>query len=57
MDQLTAYLTDTKIPVGKTAKAIFDWLNAHAAVVFNFISRVLDGLINGILHALEFPIR
>ena len=55
MDQLTAYLTDTKIPVGKTAKAIFDWLNAHAAVVFNFISRVLDGLINGILHALEFP--
>ena len=55
MDQITALLTDTKIPVGKTAKAIFDWLNAHAAFIFNIISKLLDGLINGILKILEFP--
>ncbi|WP_347266223.1 choline ABC transporter permease subunit [Paracoccus sp. (in: a-proteobacteria)] len=55
MDQLTAFLTDTKIPVGRTAKAIFDWLNAHAAFVFDFISRMLDGLINAILTLLELP--
>ena len=24
-------MTETKIPVGKTAKAVFDWLNLHAA--------------------------
>ncbi|WP_313350404.1 choline ABC transporter permease subunit [Paracoccus sp. (in: a-proteobacteria)] len=55
MDQLTALLTETKIPVGRTAKAIFDWLNAHASVVFNFISKVMEGLIGGILKILEFP--
>jgi len=55
MDQLTELLTGTKIPVGKTAKAIFDWLNAHAAFVFNSISKGLDWLINGILSILEFP--
>ncbi|KRW93554.1 choline ABC transporter permease subunit [Paracoccus sp. MKU1] len=55
MDQLTALLTDTKIPVGRTAKAIFDWLNANAAVVFNFISTLMDGLIGGILKMLVFP--
>ena len=55
MDQITAILTDTKIPVGKTAKAIFDWLNAHAAFVFNAISKELDWLIGMILTVLEFP--
>ncbi len=55
MDQLTAFLTETKIPVGRTAKAIFDWLNAHAAVVFNAVSRLMEGLIGGILRMLEFP--
>lgn len=55
MDQITALVTGTKIPVGKTAKAIFDWLNAHAAFIFNAISQGLDWLINGILAILDFP--
>lgn len=55
MDQLTELLTGTKIPVGKTAKAIFDWLNAHAAFIFNAISKVLESLIKGILVVLDFP--
>ena len=55
MEQLTELLTGTKIPVGKTAKAIFDWLNLHAASLFNAISSLMDGLISAILHMLEFP--
>lgn len=55
MDKLTALLTETKIPVGKTAKWVFDWLNGHAAPFFNFISKVMESLINGILGVLEYP--
>ena len=55
MDQLTKLLTETKIPVGKTAKAVFDWLNLHAAAFFNAVSSLLDGLIGAILKLLEFP--
>jgi hypothetical protein len=29
-----AFDRQTKIPVGKTAKALFDWLNLHAAAFF-----------------------
>ena len=55
MDKLTELVTSEKIPVGRTAKAIFDWLNANAAPLFNAISRLLESLINGILAMLEFP--
>ncbi|MDB6177993.1 choline ABC transporter permease subunit [Paracoccus sp. Z330] len=55
MEQLTAIVTDNKIPVGKTAKALFDWLNTNAAVLFNSISTAMDWLIGQILAALEFP--
>ncbi|TRW96759.1 choline ABC transporter permease subunit [Paracoccus sp. M683] len=55
MEQLTNLVTDHKIPVGKTAKAVFDWLNAHAAWLFDAISTALDALIDGILWLLETP--
>ena len=55
MEQLTALVTDNKIPVGRTAKAVFDWLNANAAGLFNTISTALDWLIGRILAALEAP--
>ena len=55
MEQLTAWVTDNKIPVGRTAKAIFDWLNANAAGLFNTIAGVLEWLIGGILAGLEAP--
>lgn len=55
MDKLTDLLTETKIPVGKTAKWVFDWLNSHAAPFFNLISNVMESLINGILWVLEYP--
>ena len=55
MEQLTALVTDNKIPVGRTAKTVFDWLNANAAGLFNTISNTLDWLIGRILAALEAP--
>ncbi|WP_299904522.1 choline ABC transporter permease subunit [uncultured Paracoccus sp.] len=55
MEQLTNLVTDHKIPVGKGAKAVFDWLNAHAAWLFQAISDGLNGLIAGILWLLETP--
>ncbi|MTD99076.1 choline ABC transporter permease subunit [Paracoccus sp. YIM 132242] len=55
MEQLTALVTDNKIPVGRTAKSAFDWLNANAAGLFNIIAGVLEWLIGRILAALEAP--
>jgi glycine betaine/proline transport system permease protein len=55
MEQLTTLVTDHKIPVGKWAKTIFDWLNTHAAGLFDAISTGLEALIDGILWLLEAP--
>ncbi|MBM3606686.1 MAG: choline ABC transporter permease subunit [Alphaproteobacteria bacterium] len=55
MEQLTALVTDNKIPVGRTAKRVFDWLNANAAPVFDAISNAMEALIAGILAALQAP--
>ncbi len=49
------WLTDYKIPVGKTAKHIFDWFKTHAGPFFDFLSTVLDGMIAGILWVLQTP--
>jgi glycine betaine/proline transport system permease protein len=49
------WLTDYKIPVGKTAKAIFDWMNDNLGGVFDAISTGLEGMINGILWLLQAP--
>lgn len=55
MEQLTTLITDNKIPVGRTAKTVFDWLNANASWLFNAISGAMDWLIGRILAALQFP--
>ncbi|MEY4697939.1 MAG: choline transporter permease subunit [Pseudomonadota bacterium] len=49
------WLTDTKIPVGKVAKAIFDWLNDNAGPLFDAISLVMEAMIAGILWLLQSP--
>jgi len=51
MDWLTAY----KLPVGKTAKVVFDWLKAHAGGFFDTISDLMQALIDGILWLLQTP--
>jgi glycine betaine/proline transport system permease protein len=49
------WLTETKIPVGKTAKAVFDWMNAHLGPFFDAISVILEAMIAGILWLLSAP--
>lgn len=55
MEQLTAWITDTKIPVGRTARTGFDWLNANAAWFFDALSDAMTALISGVLAALQAP--
>lgn len=49
------WLTDTKIPVGRTAKAIFDWMNTNLGPLFDLISDVMEAMIDGILWVLQTP--
>lgn len=49
------WLTDYKIPVGKTAKLVFDWFKTHAGPFFDFLSTLLDAMIAGILWVLQTP--
>ena len=49
------WLTENKIPVGKWASNIFDWLQIHGGWFFDGLSDAMDALIEGILWALETP--
>jgi glycine betaine/proline transport system permease protein len=49
------WLTDYKIPVGKVAKTIFDWMKDNLSPLFDAISAVMDAMIEGILWLLQTP--
>jgi glycine betaine/proline transport system permease protein len=49
------WLTDYKIPVGKTAKSVFDWMNGNLGGLFDAISAALEAMIDGILWLLQTP--
>nr|WP_319385891.1 choline ABC transporter permease subunit [uncultured Roseibium sp.] len=49
------WLTEYKLPIGKWAKAFFDWLTVNAAWIFDGISIFLESLIDGILWLLQTP--
>ncbi|MBD1544639.1 choline ABC transporter permease subunit [Roseibium aggregatum] len=49
------WLTDNKIPIGKGAKAVVDWLTDNAAWFFDGISYALAAMIDGILWVLQAP--
>jgi glycine betaine/proline transport system permease protein len=49
------WLTDTKIPVGETAGALFDWLQANGGWLFDGLADALDLMIEWILWALSAP--
>lgn len=49
------WLTDNKIPVGKTARAAFDWLQANGAWFFDRLAQVMEALIDSILWVLQTP--
>jgi glycine betaine/proline transport system permease protein len=49
------WLTDRKIPVGDTARLLFDWLQDNGAWFFDGLSDVLEAGIDGILWAFQTP--
>ncbi len=49
------WLTDSKIPVGKVSKNIFDWLKENAAPFFDALAQLMEWLIDGILWVLQTP--
>ena len=46
---------DRKIAVGRSAKAIFEWMNSNLGAVFDTISAVMEAMINAILFVLQAP--
>lgn len=49
------WLTDTKIPVGRTAGQIFDWLQTNAAWFFDGLSIAMRTLIDAVLWLFQTP--
>lgn len=50
------WITQTKIPVGRHAKAAFDWMQAHLGGLFDGIAAVLQTIIDALLLVLQWPI-
>jgi glycine betaine/proline transport system permease protein len=48
-------VTDAKIPVGKLAKQVFDWMKVNLNWLFDAMSVAMEGLIGGILWLLTAP--
>ncbi|NEY91465.1 choline ABC transporter permease subunit [Tabrizicola oligotrophica] len=49
------WLTDNKIPVGKVAKTINDWMSDNLGGLFDAIALVMESLIEAILWLLQTP--
>jgi glycine betaine/proline transport system permease protein len=49
------WLTDQKLPIGAWAKSAVDWLIDNGGFVFDWLSVVLKGMIDGLLWLLELP--
>ena len=49
------WLSDNKIPVGRTAGDAFDWLQANGAWFFDGLEEGMRALVDGIMAALQFP--
>lgn len=49
------WLTANKIPVGKTARTVFDWLQENGAWFFDGLALGLETLIDGVLWVLQTP--
>lgn len=49
------WLTDTKIPIGKAAKNLFEWLQENGEGFFDALSVVLERLIESFLWVLQSP--
>jgi len=49
------WLTDTKIPIGATARTMFDWLQDNGAWFFDGLSDTMEAVIDAILWVFQTP--
>lgn len=49
------WLTEYKIPVGKAAANVFDWIRDHAGAFLESVSGLMEAMINAILWILQAP--
>ena len=49
------WLTQNKIPIGKWARALFDWLQGNFAFAFDALSDAIEAMIEAILWLLQAP--
>ena len=49
------WLTDNKIPIGKWARNVFDWMQDNGAWFFDSLADALEAMIDGILWVLQTP--
>jgi glycine betaine/proline transport system permease protein len=49
------WLTENKIPIGKWAAGVFDWLQVNAALFFDTLADAMEALIEAILWVLQTP--
>ncbi|MBL4766872.1 MAG: choline ABC transporter permease subunit [Rhodobacteraceae bacterium] len=49
------WLTDNKIPIGKWAASVFDWLQENGAWFFDGLADMMEAMIDGILWVLQTP--
>ncbi|QHQ35239.1 choline ABC transporter permease subunit [Algicella marina] len=49
------WLTDNKIPVGKAAKSVFDWVRDNGEFLLDGLSTVMEAMIDAILWVLQTP--
>ncbi|MEX0970055.1 MAG: choline ABC transporter permease subunit [Paracoccaceae bacterium] len=55
LDGILNALTDTKIPVGRSAKQLVDWMIENVGWVFDAMAKYMNYLIEGILWLLQTP--
>jgi glycine betaine/proline transport system permease protein len=55
MDWLTDWLTDLQIPVGATAKIVFDWLKDNGKEGFNAFGDATEAAIEALMEVLQWP--
>lgn len=55
MEWLVGWLTEYKLPIGKAAEAVIDFLTDHAEAFFDGIAATLQGVIDGLLWVLQTP--
>lgn len=49
------WLTEHKIPIGKSAKSVFSWLQEHGGFFFDGLAALMEWMIDAILFLLQYP--